>query len=272
MMKEVFFHVGLGKVASTYLQYAFFPKLKGLRYIQRTKYQKSPFIIKKSSEGRYLVSREFDQQLEEECRWFSSFFPETGVIIIFRRHDSWIASQYRRFVKNGESLSFRQFIDVEEDTGWWKKDDLNFYHKIEIVKKYFPKKEPLILFYEDLKERPLEFFNKIAAYTGSTFDQEDISLDKIHTSYNEKQLKVIRSISGFLFKQKPKFSKIRFFRWLQRRSRLLACYLILYPAALIPKSWVSKKPLIDPVELEMVRDYFKEDWEKLRNYVNQQNL
>jgi len=271
-MKEIFFHVGLGKVASTYLQYAFFPKLKGLQYIQRTKYQKSPYIIKKSAENRFLVSREFDQQLEEECRWFSSFFPEAKIILIFRRHDSWIASQYRRFVKNGESLTFTEFIDVKEDNGLWKLSDLDFYKKIEVVKKYFPLHEPLILFYEDLKSEPWGFFKKIADYLGATFEESEISLDKIHTSYNEKQLKVIRSISGYIFKQNPKFSKVRFFRWLQRRSRLLACYFILYPAALIPKDWISKKPLIDPGELEAVREFFKEDWEKVRLYALQQKF
>jgi hypothetical protein len=270
-MKEIFFHVGLGKVASTYLQYAFFPKLKGLRYIQRTNYQKSPDIIKKSSENRFLVSREFDQQLEEECRWFSTFFPEARIILIFRRHDSWIASQYRRFVKNGESLTFTEFIDIKKDTGLWKLSDLDFYKKIEIVKKYFPDHEPLILFYEDMKSDPFAFFKKIGAYTQTTFSDSAISLNKIHTSYSEKQLKVIRSISGYLFKQNPKFSKVRFFRWLQRRSRLLACYLILYPAALIPKGWVSKKPLIDPEELEKIRLYFLEDWNKVRDYASKQN-
>ena len=30
--KEVFFHVGLGKTATTYLQYQFFPKLRGIHY------------------------------------------------------------------------------------------------------------------------------------------------------------------------------------------------------------------------------------------------
>ena len=135
-MKEIFFHVGLGKVASTYLQYAFFPKLKGLQYIQRTNYQKSPHIVKKSSEKRFLVSREFDQQLEEECRWFSSFFPEARIILIFRRHDSWIASQYRRYLKNGESLTFTEFIDVKKDNGLWKLSDLDFYKKIEAIQHF----------------------------------------------------------------------------------------------------------------------------------------
>lgn len=53
---------------SYYLQYAFFPKLQGIHYIQRTRYRKSPQIIEQKNHERYLIPREFDQQLEDECR------------------------------------------------------------------------------------------------------------------------------------------------------------------------------------------------------------
>ena len=43
---EIYFHVGLGKVASTYLQHRFFPKLKGIHYIKSTRYRRSLQIIK----------------------------------------------------------------------------------------------------------------------------------------------------------------------------------------------------------------------------------
>jgi hypothetical protein len=111
---EIFFHVGLGKVASTYLQHSFFPQLQGIHYIKTSKYKHSPEIIAKGEYDRYFVSREFDQQLEDEVRWFSGFYPQARPIIIFRRHDSWIASQYRRYVKNGGYLPFKGFFDVDQ--------------------------------------------------------------------------------------------------------------------------------------------------------------
>jgi len=45
--KEVYFHVGLGKTASTYLQYQLFPKLKGIKYFQRSSYKRYHKIIEK---------------------------------------------------------------------------------------------------------------------------------------------------------------------------------------------------------------------------------
>lgn len=264
-MSEIFFHVGLGKTASTYLQYAFFPKLKGINYIQRTRYGQSKSIIKNAPGVNHFVSREFDQQLEKECQWFSADFPQARTIIILRRQDGWVASQYRRYVKNGGSLSFSEFFDVADDKGYWHRKDAAFYPMLQILEKYF-QHPPLVLFHEDLKKTPWDFFDNLANYMGATYDKNDVSLAPIHSSYSEKQLKVMRSIGKYLFSQDPKWSDNKFVNWLQRRSRLYACYAILYPAKLIPNFLISKKPLISAEELEKVRNFYADDWQACLRY------
>lgn len=269
---EIYFHVGLGKVASTYLQHSFFPKLQNIHYIKTNRYRKSPDIIAKGEYDRYFVSREFDQQLEDEVRWFSSMYPQARPIIIFRRHDSWIASQYRRYVKNGGYLDFAGFFDVENDKGLWKRKHVTFYTNLEHLEHYFDQK-PLVLFYDELRHDPWTFFDKIAGFSKSTYSREEVSLAKVHGSYNEKQLKVIRKVATTIFgKKQPKFSTQPVLHWLQRRGRLYTCYAILYPALLIPESWVSKAPLIDPAELKKVRDYFEEDWKRCQEYAKKNNI
>ena len=98
---EIYFHVGTGKTGSTFLQARIFPLLKGIHYIPTNRYHKIFLEIEKYSSTKILISREFDQQLEREVKRFSEKHTNTNPIIIFRRHDSYIASQYRRFVKNG---------------------------------------------------------------------------------------------------------------------------------------------------------------------------
>ena len=116
-LPEIYFHVGMGKTGSKYIQYRVFPKFKGIRYIQRTSYNRAKKIIQKEDALKYLVSNEFDQQLEEEVKYWASTFPDTHPIIVFRRQDSWIASQYRRFIKNSYTFSFSEFIDLKNDQG-----------------------------------------------------------------------------------------------------------------------------------------------------------
>jgi len=263
---EIYFHVGLGKVASTYLQHRLFPKLQQIHYIPTRKYRQVPKIIAKEKYGRYFVSREFDQQLEREVAWFSSFYSDVHPIIVFRRHDGWIASQYRRYVKNGGHLSFQGFFDVEGDSGLWKRADLTFYTYLEHLEHYFAHR-PLVLFYDELREDPWGFFDKIAAYTQTCYDERAISLSKVHTSYNEKQLKVMRKYARTLFgeeRQRPDSRTLT--GWLKRRGQMLKSYAVLYPAKLVPASFISSAPLINPTELACVREAFTEDWERVKAY------
>ena len=111
----IYFHVGLGKTGSTYLQVKFFPKLKGLQYVPTIDYKRYQKVIEKSKANKILVSREFDRQLEDEIKKFAALYPEARIIIVLREHDTWIASQYKRFVKNGFNGSFRKFIDIDCD-------------------------------------------------------------------------------------------------------------------------------------------------------------
>jgi hypothetical protein len=54
--------------------------------------------------------------------------------------------------------------------------------------------------------------------------------------------------------------------WLRRRGQMLASYAVLYPSKLLPKRFVDPAPLIPTEELENVRDFFAEDWAKVKAY------
>lgn len=263
--KQIYFHVGLGKTGTTYLQYELFPKLKGIYYIQRTRYQNAIDIINKTNHPSYLVSREFDQQLPEEVAHFSKHFPDAKVIIVFRRHDGWIASQYRRFAKNGIHVDFNTFFDIDNDRGQWKQADLNYMAKIKIIESHFSQR-PLVLFQDDLKVDPYAFFDKIAAYTHTTYDKSAISIDAVHTSYSDKQLKAVRKFSKYLFPAQEKYSRKTLRGWLQWRRTQLTSYVIMGVAYLLPDSWFSDIELVPQAQLDKIRAHYADDWEQVRAY------
>ncbi len=264
--KEIYFHTGLGKVASTYLQYKVFPRLQGLEYIQRTKYKKASGLIEKSRSDKILLSREFDRQYERELLKFSGKYPGATIILMLRRHDSWIASQYRRYVKNGGSVSFENFIDIENDTGLWKQKDLMFYPRISYVSEHFDK-PPLVFLYDDIRNDFFGFLNQFCTKLGIDYNKDEISTRPFHTSYNEKQLKVIRSLAPRLFSQHRTDASNRVLKWLQHKGRMLPRYLVLYLALLVPERMVSSSPLIDPHYLNKVRKHFETDWQMCLDYV-----
>jgi hypothetical protein len=257
--------VGLGKTASTYLQNKVFPMLKGVYYIHPTKYRRYQSIIESTNEEKYFVSREMDQQLEREVKKFSTLYPQATPIIVLRSNESWIASQYKRFLKNGYPYTFKEFFDIDNNNGFWKIHDAAFYPKLQILEKYFHQK-PVVLLYEDLRQHPFQFIDRIANCMGATYNPNEIPLEPHHTSYEEKQLKVMLLVSKYIFSKNPKYTGSRFNTWIRRRSRMLSCYIILYSAFLVPESMVSKIELISKEELEKIRNYYKTDWESCLNY------
>lgn len=268
--KEIYFHVGLGKTASTFLQYKVFPEFKGIYYIQRTRYRRYLKIIEDTEYPSYFISNEFDRQLDEQCQWFSSHYPEAKLIIIFRRHDGWIASQYRRFVKNGFYKSFNNFIDVYEDKGIWKLKELYFFEKIRSIEKHFSSK-PLVLFYEDMLEDTFGFIDKIAAFMNADYNKENISLNPYHASYTEKQLKIFRKVGKYLYRFEVPRIRQPILRWIQKMLQMGLRYSVLYLAVLIPRKWVNNEPLIPQKELQLIREKFEEDWRLCKEYAKRNN-
>lgn len=261
---DIFFHVGLGKTGSTYLQHKFFPKLQGVHYIHHTNYKKSIDIIGRGKHDRYFVSREFDRQFLREIKKFSQAYPHTYPIMVLRRQDSWIASQYRRFTKNGRGIYFNEFVDLKENKGRWDIAEMNFYEKIQQLESHFNQK-PLVLLYDELRNDPETFFKKIAAYTNTTYNIKDISLAPKHISYNTKQLLLVRKVARKVLKR---ISEERIDHTKTgRRMRKVLTHLIMYFHWVVPASKFKDEALIDPAELEAIRDYFDEDWQKCMNYI-----
>lgn len=266
--QEIFYHVGLGKTASKFLQHKIFPKLKGIYYLKTSRYPDFRNIIEGRRENRILVSREFDNQLEIETEKFAASYPQARVIIILRRHDAWLASQYRRHVKNGNSCSFEEFIDVENDKGKWRRDKIFFMPKLKHLEKLYGGK-PLVLFHEDLAKNPALFVRQIMQFTGTNCDLENLSLKPHHASYSDKQLKMMRRVGRYFFDQHDKpYPKNAIMKWLRKRMQLLGSYAILYSALLIPDFLLSEnEALIAPESLEKARRFYADDWDECQRYV-----
>ncbi|MDH3694988.1 MAG: hypothetical protein OER96_10510 [Gammaproteobacteria bacterium] len=268
---KIYFHVGLGKAASTYLQHSVFPIFQDIHYIHRNRYRSSTKIIARGEYTKYLLSREFTRGFENKLSKFLDRHPDAYPIIVFRRHDEWIASQYRRYVKNGGTAEFEGFIDIDNNKGIWSKSELEFYARIETLERCFGR-PPLVLFYEDMREDAFTFFDTLARYMGANYDRNQLPTRAVHKSYTDKQLHVTRGFCRWLFKSSTRNPQDAHVGWARKRLRMLGCYCILYPAAAIPESWTPKQPLINSESLTRIRKTYTDDWKKCREYARCQNL
>ncbi len=264
---EIFFHAGLERTGTTFLQQSLFPKLKNIYYIPKKQYKNSDKIIFKTNYDKYLLSHE-NKLLYPEMKKFASKYPNAQIILVFRRHDKWIASHYKRQIKNGYSKNFKEFIDLENNTGLWKKEDLFFLPRIKCIEECF-KQPPLVLFHDELKSSPKDFVRKILKITG-TEEHVPIPFKARHTSYTDKELKVRRRVN-----QKPLLKTIKVknkrFKTLRKLYNKTVRYTTLYIARLIPEHFISDAPLIPVTELEKIRDYYAKDWENIKEYAKKHN-
>ena len=258
---EIFFHVGTGKTGSTFLQSRIFPKLKGIHYIPTNRYHKIFEEISQSTSKKLLISREFDRQMEREILHFSKKHPNSTPIIVFRRHDSYIASQYRRFVKNGFKDPFRLFFDLKHNKGFFKHHHLNYKKQVELLRANFDK-EPLVFTYEDFSENPISFTKKWSQVLGCTLDENQINWQKKHRSYSEHQLQTIQTLSTKFNLTKRRVFKNNVLHLLWRMFYGGIRYGILYLSFLVPK---RKGKLIPEDELTSIRKYYENDWEHIQS-------
>ena len=265
--KKIYFHVGLAKTGSTFLQKNFFPKLQGIKYISTHKYWRCINIIKKTNFDSYLISREFDRQFEFEVKKILKEFPQTKIIIVFREHKKWISSQFKRFSKNGYHFPFEKFYN-NENSGFWKKNDMIYEEKLKIIKK-FSAASPLVLNFDELKINPHSYLSKISNYTNSHYNESDINLNVVHKSYSEKQLIFLKNFCKKFKKNPPKYyanNKIK--HWLLYRPWWLLFHLVMYIAFFIPKKIIVKKPLINQRYLDDCMDKYRKDWKLIQDITN----
>ena len=88
------------------------------------------------------------------------------------------------------------FFDLENDQGFFKALHLNFSYQIGVLKEKF-EKDPIVLFYEDLRSSPKAFIKAFCLITFSEINLEKVDFRKKHISYSEKQLKAIKFVSKY---------------------------------------------------------------------------
>ena len=261
--KKIFFHIGIERTATTYLQKKIFPHFQNIHYIPKNEYKNKDDIISQTNHERCLISYELPPDMEGELKQFAQQYPDANIIIVLRRQDQWIASQYKRYLKNGQCSELKHLLDLKHDNGYWKKDQLCFYPKLQFIINLF-QHEPCILFYENLKKDPLAFIKRIATFTGASYAPDTVPPKPFHVSYSEKQLLVLKMLRKNKTPQinKPKQKSLK--HKIINKTALIIRYTILTLASLIPGFMLKEKKLIPPGTLSEIAEYYKNDWEKCK--------
>lgn len=283
-------HVGLPKTATTFLQWKVFPYLAGLHYVDYSACTKifqqiiygDPLDYSIEEIKTELVSKEQPTLYSFESLAGSPFYykgigrstvPQTlkalgfdKVIITIRNQEKAIDSYYRQFVAQGGTLSFKNWLDLNDRRPIPQKYFRHSYLKYDgLLRKYlhvFGKENILLLTQEELNEDREKFINKIAAFTHSSYKvPPDFNPKKSNQSLTNLSILLLRFINHFTF------SSIRPFHMVSRHISSRTAWK-LFAAVLDPyliRFFSRRRSYISKYRLEQeIQALYKKSNEELR--------
>ncbi|MEO0369021.1 MAG: hypothetical protein AAF197_09590 [Pseudomonadota bacterium] len=275
--RQTFFHVGYARAASTFLQKIVFPALRGIQYVPRNRFRVREKEKKRFREDKILMSREAGQYIYERTDDVKRIFG-SKILISLRRHDALAASTYRLQAKNGHTLRFKQFLDVENDQGVWKIADFEYMALINyIIEKYDEK--PLVLLFEDYLAHPDYYIDTLCKWLDCDIERSALSKKAVHGSYSDKQLRLRRQFSERFLDASHDHERYSSetlashtpWRAFKHRCVLWFTGIFMRLARFAPDSWLNDEPLIEERDLQEVREFYTEDWQKCLDYVAEQS-
>ena len=256
---EIFWHCGMMRTGTTYLQSSVFPLFEGLRYIGKDQYADRSRIVREHPSERFLVSFEVYQggRGVAEIESFATRWPEARPILVLRRQGDWLRSEYKRLLKNGAVREFREVWDPENPAALYKPRDLRLGDRIACLEENF-QSQPILLLYEDLRADGLCFIEHLARITGATFRAQTVGLAPKHVSYGDRELRAFRAVTKYItLRREAPFKPVLAYK-AQRLFRDLVRYLVLYGSRILP---MGDHALVAPEVLQTVDDYYRTDWD-----------
>ena len=268
--KSIFFHVGLPKAASTFLQRNVFPNFNSIQFIKKHDFKHRDRIIENTSCHKILMSIELNLDAEggmAKLRDVAAKYPHTYPIIVLRKHGSWLKSKYKYYLRKHGDQHFDDYFDLDGD-GVLELDNLLFYPKLKLLESLF-NHEPLVIFQEELKENPLATIDMLANFMDVTYKNQDIQIQHVKKSYSSRQLKAIRRFNR-VYQYDHSSIRSKTLKFIYKKFSGLLLHSIAYISLAFPVRPAHKRPLIPQHAIHKVDDAFREDWDQCIHYAGRQ--
>ena len=261
----IFFHIGLHKTGTTFLQKAVFPKWKDIEYIV---WPNLEIFLRLDPKKTYLVSREGlsgqnwapHEVRDRSMKKLSELFPGAKIIISFRNHVGYINSSYRQYLQRGGTLVFEKYFDIIGDNGLMKKGDFLYKRKIESICTHF-NQMPFIFLHEEIKDDLQGLLYEMQKFIGG---QPPLTKDIKRTYFNKSvgyyPAQVLRKLNAYTQSELNPKGKLKLNQGVLEKLRL-------NPRSVCQK-WLSffpDKSFISKQQADAIQQYYKHDWEYIKS-------
>ena len=264
--QDIYFHVGLPRTASTFLQRKVFPQFGGIRYVKKHDFKKHHQIIADATQ-HVLLSSEIDigkgRPNANKLFDFAENYPEAKIILVLRRHDKWIASKYKYHIRKNGRLTFSEFFNLEKNNGFFRKEHLEYRKIIDLLESLFQHK-PLVMFQEEFKSAPAKSLQYLATYCNADFDYAQVKASGVNAAFTVKQLQFLLKFNRRFAFDESQHGKIR------KKIRAGIIHTLAFVSGAFVRNENMKEPLISKEELKSIRQAYEQDWQACLNYAASQ--
>lgn len=257
---KIFFHLGLPKTASTYLQLEIFPQLHELTYYKKHDFKKYKTLSPEAGKS-YLFTSEKDNGLIEEFDNIKTCFPNNSyVILLFRPHYKWLVSKYKNHIRKFGHINFDDFFSVNKPSHFEMPAD--YYSKIAdtCIQKFGDR--VLLLNFEELKKSPDIFLRKIYQFVGLGNEEIRYSNRVVKKAFSNRQVKILRSFNK-MHPYKRIHKKFRAINFIHYKYYHFMVHIVAFFARFIPVKTTDFENELKKNRAE-IENYFKNDWDNMK--------
>jgi len=269
--QNIYFHVGLHKTATTYLQRLVFPRWPGIKYMR---YRNIEYFLRLSDREKYLISCEglsggtfarLDDRLRGMAR-LAEMFPGSHALIGLRPHGGFVASLYSQYLRYGGSAPFERFfcLDGPQDQVVWRRQDLSFRALIECLETSFGE-PPFVFQMSELKSDPEGLLADMARFMGTPSAPPLLADKAQNISLGAWQGSLLRGINRRAGISHSPDGRNRPFPRLARWR--------LDPTTISHKllGRLPGGPLVPPEARQRIDEAYREDWAFVTDYIKTQS-
>lgn len=267
--KQIFFHVGMPKTASTFLQRNVFPHFQNLYFIKKHDFRNHQHLIAASEADKILLSIELNLDAKrgyEKMVQVAQHYPGTQPVIVLRKHSSWLKSKYKYYLRKHGVATFWNYFDPNHESGEIIPQNLRYYDKLKLLETTYGKR-PLVFFQEELKARPYEFIAQMAEFMRTSYDSNAISIKTVKGAYSEHQLKFVRRFNRWYQFKNPAHRK-KAGKFLYRKFSALLLHTVAFAGRFLPDP-DHGQPLIPKESMQEVDRQYQDDWQQCLDYARQ---
>jgi hypothetical protein len=214
------------------------------------------------SSGRRTWIEDFEYHVSN----LSDVFPEARVAVCFRRHDELVESLYRQYLKEGGTGEIEALFDKSyKDNGLVKHKDLKFFDRIEILSSKF-ELPPYVFKYQDISNDFKSCISNMLNSLGvSDYGLEDVANEERNSGSSTYKYRILRFLNEMKCKNKTTKKVVD-----NKFTRKMG----IYPANKILNfdlPFQGEDHEIDHSLKREIREMYKGDWERVEDYVENQN-